>query len=787
MEYTARGFPSPIAPYSEKITKEYGLRVARAAYAPFDIANQYVSRRNANYVENDLFFQGQQPLAPYLKLLETDGKNSYINIDFQPIPIVKKFAKIVVNGYMSAEEKCVATAINKLIIERKDRKRTEAEFRMREKDYIAQLQAESGVEFEDPNAFTPDSPEELDVWAEMNDKEREELLMQEALRFNFDNNDFFTIVKERILLDGFKKSLAAVFTYLDDRGEIKTKFIRPEYFLYGPSERNDLVDSNWFGHYELISVAEARVRWGTDEKFLYSIARSVGGVYGNDAFNLEWNNDWRTTAIRPYDDYLCKIMHVWYRGTKDLNYVKGKTGRGRNVFDITADKSNPTNENKKAGTKQVMTAYEGWWYVGTDQMAEWGEAKNQIRRNPNLDKVLSPYTAYMWDNDGSQAPSSKIDNIKGDVKAMDLCRIQIQQIVAKASPDGYFIDIDGLYDVELSKGQGAVSPMRLISIAQQTGNVYYRGSSITGDPSNSRKPIEPNQTQFGNKLEQLINLYNVHLNNIRDFLGVNEIRDGSAVNPKIGLGVIQEQLAASNTATADLYSGYLSIGSRLSEKVGQLLWDSLKYGSEYEGYKRILGEANVAFLQEANYITDSNYDLKLEVKSTAEQKQVLNTYIETSLANQLIEMQDAIFIRSIDDIKLAFRYMVVQSEKRKKDKLKEAESNSKMNAEQQQGSIAAKAQADQQTYQMKAQSEMMVQATKSSTELRANREKFLYDMQLECTKLGIEMPPEYKVELDEIFTKAAEDEQLQGELLESQYGTESEQPGIEQQSTGPNQ
>lgn len=770
MEYSARGFPSPIAPDEEKKKYEYGLRVARAAYAPFDLSNEYINARNMRFMENDLFFQGNQPLAPYLKLLDTDGKDSFLNIDFDPVPIVKKFGKIVINGYMNVDEKCVATAMNKLIKERKDRKRVEAEFRMNEKDFVAQAQAESGLELEDPNSFTPESQEELDVWAEMNDKEREELLMQEALKFNFSQNDVFTAIKESVLTDGFKKSIASVYTYLDANGKICHNRIRPEYFMYGPSERNDLKDSNWFAHYELMSIAECRARWDTDEKFLYNIAVTSGGVYGNVAVGYEWNNGWYNTAVRPYDDYLIKVMHVWYKTLKNINYVKGVTKQGRAIFDITKGGNNPTNELKQAGNKKTFTAYEGWWYVNTDTMASWGEAKNQIRRDPNLEDVYSPYTGYMWDNDGNMNPTSKVDNIKSEVRGMDMCKIKIQQIIAKAAPDGFSIDIDGLYDIELSKGSGVVSPMKLISIAQQTGNVFFSGKQLSGDPSNQRKPIEPNQIGFGQKLQELIGLYNFHLNNIRDFLGVNEIREGSGINPKMGLGVIQEQLAASNNATADLYAGWISIGSRMAEKAGQLMWDALKYGSEYEGYRKILGEANVAFLKEAKYITDSNYDLKLEVKADPQEKQTLNAYIETALANQMIEMEDAIFIRSIDDVKLAYRYMVVVQKKRREQRMQEAQANSEQNAQIQQSSAKAKSEADSAVVQAKASAEMQVIAAKTSGDLKLARETFLYDMKLECTKLGIEMPSELQAELDEIFMQAAEEEEIQKQLIESQNG-----------------
>lgn len=778
MDYSARAFPSPIEPDEVKKTNEYGVRVAKAAYAPFDLSNQYIIARNLRFMENDLFFQGNQPLAPYLKLLDTDGKDSFLNIDFYPTPIVKKYGKIVINGYMNSEEKVVATSMNKLVQERKTKRKLEAEFRMDEKDFLQTAEQESGIKFEDPKAFVPESQEELDIWAEMNDKEREELLMQEALRFSFSSNNVLDQLKERILTDGFKKSLAATFTYVDDNGKVKVKFIRPEYFIYGHSDRNDLTDCNYFGHYELMSISEARLRFKTDEKFLYSIAKSFGGIYGNSAVNYEWNNGWYSSAVRPYDDFVVKVMHVWFKAVKNINYVVGKTSKGRSFFDLMNKETNPTNPEKRAGKKEVMTAYEGWWYVGTNTMAEWGESKNQIRRNPNLEEVYSPYVAYMWDNDGNMRPTSHVDNIKSEVRGMDLAKIKIQQIMAKAAPDGFYIDIDGLYDIELSKGAGVVTPMKLVSIAQQTGNVYYRSNNMSGDPNNSRRPIEPNQTSFGSKLTELINIYNFHLNNVRDYLGVNEYREGSAVNPKLGLGVMQQAISASNNATADLYAGWLNMGSRIATNVGQLIWDALKYGSDYQGYKKILGEENVAFLKEAKEITDSNYDLKLEVKADPFEKQKLEQDVQAALAGQLIEMEDAIYIKNIDDVKLAYRYMVFMQKKRRKERMEEAQMNSEQNAQIQQASMQGKAQADMAVSQAKTQSEVVVMTTKLKGELEVDKRKFLYQMQLEAFKMGKAVEPQIQAQIDEMLMEDEQAKQMDEELLNQQYGNESE-PGIE--------
>jgi hypothetical protein len=273
----------------------------------------------------------------------------------------------------------------------------------------------------------------------------------------------------------------------------------------------------------------------------------------------------------------------------------------------------------------------------------------------------------------------------------------------------------------------------------------------------------------------LIGVYNFNLNNIRDFLGVNEVREGSGVNPKMGLGVIQEQLAASNNATADLYNGWLNIANRVVTNVGQLIWDSLKYGSDYQGYRRILGKENVEFIREAKDITDSNYDLKIEVKATPYDKQMLEQNITTALSAGLIEMEDAIMIRSIDDIKLSYRYMVVAQKKRKQQRMAEAQQNSEMNAQINERTAVATEQAKQQTIQLQQQLQAQKVAVEAQAKQSLDKRKFLYDVYLETLKMGVELPEEIRVLLDEEF---ASDEDLEDTIID-QYGSEPSEGPIQ--------
>ena len=95
-----------LRPIMEKLSEEYGLKVARA------IKNEWFSRSTARFSDNiskfssnlnnyhqlRLYARGEQPIDKYKNELSINGDLSYLNLDWKPVPIVSKFVDIVVNG-----------------------------------------------------------------------------------------------------------------------------------------------------------------------------------------------------------------------------------------------------------------------------------------------------------------------------------------------------------------------------------------------------------------------------------------------------------------------------------------------------------------------------------------------------------------------------------------------------------------------------------------------------------------------------------------------------------------
>jgi hypothetical protein len=288
---------------------------------------------------------------------------------------------------------------------------------------------------------------------------------------------------------------------------------------------------------------------------------------------------------------------------------------------------------------------------------------------------------------------------------MQLAHLQIQKIVSQAAPDGYTVDIAGMADVDLGNGKGALQPMELIRIYKQTGVIFYKGQ-VDDTEGNSRPPITPLNVPFTSKLESFINLYNFELNKLERMLGSNSLDQGIISNQAVGKGVLDSARQIGENSINYVYNSYLNILERTAKLTQMRLWDILVFGKKgYEGYKYALGSDRVDYirLEAEDEFEKTNFDVKIEATIDDNAKQMLENNIQQALAQQTIELEDAIQIRLLDNPKAANYYLVSAQKKRRKLRMEEAKSNSEMQMQQAVQAAQAKSQGELQLEQAKAQ------------------------------------------------------------------------------------
>ena len=255
----------------------------------------------------------------------------------------------------------------------------------------------------------------------------------------------------------------------------------------------------------------------------------------------------------------------------------------------------------------------------------------------------------------------------------------------------------------------------------QTGSIIGRSYTSDGDMNAARVPIQEIQNSSGGaKLQSLIGNYNYYLQMIRDTTGLNEARDAAQPDPKALVGVQKMAAANSNTATRHVLQGGLYLTTEVAEALSLRISDIVEYSPTADAFVQALGYHNVSTLSELSEIYLYDFGIFIELAPDDEEKAMLENNIQVALAQQNIELEDAIDLRELKNIKLANQLLKI----RRRKKLQRDQ-------QMQQQNMQAQAQAQAQAQQVAAESEIQKQQTMAQTTMALEQTK----NQLEIQKL----------------------------------------------------
>jgi hypothetical protein len=196
------------------------------------------------------------------------------------------------------------------------------------------------------------------------------------------------------------------------------------------------------------------------------------------------------------------------------------------------------------------------------------------------------------------------------------------------------------------------------------------------------------------------------------------------------VGVQKLAAANSNTATRHLLQSGLYLTSSVAECLSLRISDILEYSPTADAFIQQIGAHNVATLDEVKNLHLYDFGIFLELAPDEEEKMMLENNIQVALSQQNIELEDAIDIREIKNLKLANQLLKLRRrQKQEKDQLV------------QQQNIQAQSQANIQAQQAAAQMEIQKEQAKSSSQGSLEQMK----AQLEAMKMEQEVA--YKKEL----------------------------------------
>jgi hypothetical protein len=667
----------------------YGKNVAQNIYSTIYGNQTYFWLRNNRFRKNRQIANGKVDMSVFMDRLEMNGKANFVNINWKSIIIGNTIVARLVGSWMSRREKITVNANDSASAMLKQRQADEAEFLYRNKETLAQLQQESGVEIIPKDTFVAEDKDELDQWIMEFNHLPEEILYSIGCNNVFEANGWNDVLKQRLLHDSAEVGLVCTYTWMDEEGEVHVQWIRPENAIYSYSDFPDFRDTTYRGHILSMKISEVRARYsqaagGTlSEEDIFQLAQSSKEYQLTD--KIKWMQDWNVAWLRPYDEWNIDLVNFEIRTLDSDGYTVTKTKKNGSTI-IKKGKPEKLDENQEYLEEKKWNIYHGVYCPVTQKMIHWGIKKNMIRpQDPKeIGNAEFSYSFYMYDPYDMRNVAVP-EKIEEPIEQMILARLKIQQLVAKMVPAGAASDVDALQELDLGLGD-SVKPIDVQKIWEQTGKLYYRGRDAEGN----RIPVpitELANTGFSPQLQALIQLYQFHYQVLKDELGEDPNLMNQAAQPRVSASNIETSRVLANNATEYMYDAYIYVMQETAKKVACLINKSVTHGSKK--YRDLLNEEDVK---------DRNFVASIKMMPDDVQLATLQAMMNNAVASnpQLVIYLDPFKAMRMakENVELGELYFRQAQKRFIKTEQEKAMVNSQQNAEAQQASIQAKMQAD---------------------------------------------------------------------------------------------
>ena len=769
----SKSFPSPLASQEEKLTEAYGMAYAKAIEAQWNGSSpddSAINRRNKEFHINRKYANGTQDVHIYKRLLNTLDPNNndgtLLNLDFSPVPVLPKFAKIVANKVLSRNLYPNVEAIDPLSSSYKDREKKKLEALVNARGPLMELKQETGMTIGPDPSSVPESMEEAEIFFGENIKVDAEIAAQLATQVTLEWNDFSDTTFRRAINDLVSCGMCVVKRINDPSHGISISYVDPKDFVHSYTEDPNFGDISYAGAVRRITISELKRLAGdqlTEEQYK-KIAEKSRSRYGNDgsAINRTYYDNQARRTVYGYDEYIVELLDFEFLSTDKMFFEERENRFGNTGFYMKG-----YNYKKRTGgvferiphSLDITNVYGGMYVLGCGYLFGYGMKTNMPRNAYDLSRTSLSYSVVATNLD-NMVPKSMIGSTKGFADMLQLTHLKIQQAIAKAKPDGLIIDIEGLENVQLGKG-GELQPLELHDIYEQTGVFYYRSKNPEGGFQNP--PIR----EIGNSIRninELINLYNHYLRMIRDVTGINEAMDASTPKGDALVGVREQAIAAGNNAIYDITNAALILFKRVCEDVVKCIQVLPRESVLFESYSNAIGKTNMGVVSSFSDLSMNNFGVVIKKDMDDRERQFLEQSIQMSLQQQAIDLEDAMAVREIKDVEQAEKLLSLRRRKKKIEAQRMAQENSKAQAEQAQAAAAQASQNRQQEIQLESQFEMQKIQAKAQADIQVAQALHQFKKEIEMIKaqatLGFKTDDQEFKEKIEVLKEDRKDERV---------------------------
>ena len=750
-------FPDQVVPEEEKKSFEYGLAVGNAIEQEWFRNNSGQNRFSYNFQNFNrlrLYARGEQPVQKYKDELSNNGDLSYLNLDWKPIPVLSKFVDIVVNGMTDKGYEIKSFASDPFATQQRTDFAFNALRDIQQKQNIEELAKLTGKNFyasAEPESL-PNDPGELDLYMQLNYKQSVEIAEEELINNVLDFNKFDE-TKKRLAYDLTVLGIAASKTSFNLAEGIKVDYVNPANLVYSATDDPNFEDIYYVGEIKSLTLPEIKKMYPnlTNDE-LERIQKYPGRQ--NYA-----QSDWQVNS----DVNQHQVLFFEYKTYQDQVFKIKQTEQGLEKTLEKQDTFNPPpSDNFERASRSIEVLYTGAKILGMgDTILEWKLSENMTRPSADTTKVNMNYCI--------SAPrmyqgriESLVSRTTGFADMIQLTHLKLQQVLARMVPDGVYVDVDGLAEVDLGNGTN-YNPAEALNMYFQTGTIVGRSLTQDGEMNRGKIPIQELQSSSGiSKIQAMIQTYQYYLQMIRDVTGLNEARDGSTPDKNALVGLQKLAAANSNTATRHILQSLMYITIRSCENISLRVGDMLQFPLTKQALIGSINSFNVATLSEIDDLHLHDFGIFLELEPEEEEKAQLEKSIQIALQTQSISLADAIDVRQIQNIKLANE--VIKSRQKKKAEQEQAAQMANIQAQAQANAESAEkaALSEVQKQQALAETTVQIEQAKSQMEIQRMEQEAFIKKELMAEEF------QYQLRLAELNMKAQKDKEAQIENRKDQ-------------------
>lgn len=672
----------------KKKDKEYGRTLLARIFKEQnnESSSFFFGGRNIRWMENDSWAMGYQNMQEFTDYVSIEGNKAVSPVDMTQNRIGPQFLGVLVDSMSQNDEYPCVTAVDDGSMSEKDREKYEALFRMSETEFIDETQQSAGIQLEPTHAYVPDDLFSAEVYFKLEHRLPKEIEFEEFAQKVMNDNQFKQKTRQtKRDLIVFNCGITKIER--NDRGFIGIRKVTAANSIYNffISDSGQM-ELSYIGEVYSLKIKDLRNKYGKcderptglSEKEIFDMAATANQYNVANRFIYYWNDSYLYATDRPYDDYGIEVFDCEIQ-CFDSDYYVSKTDKfGKENVEPKKGIPKPTSENAQVIKKDKLTVYRGIWAVKSDKMIYWGLPDLVIKPFMNIQQSLFSYSIQIPNNNGKYIPSL-FERGLSPLRKWTLCDLKLKQLIANLRPSGVIVNIEQMRDLDMGGGL-IIQPMEGLKIYNQSGNVFYSSKGLNPNENQDVPIHEMANAGSVQQLQELVNVKNDSMQELRSVWGVPLYRDGSDLPPRMGQAVVENQNTTANNVTDFINFSDKCLWEETLYKIVLLHWD------------------DVVLKEQRTELMDTEFQVTLELKPTVYEKEKLAKRVDIAMATidpstgkPLITLKDALKVENIKNYKLAEMYLanVEESNTKRSEQDKSKREQANIQSQQQSAQLAA--------------------------------------------------------------------------------------------------